>query len=95
MALDIRQSVFGGNNLFVAIACEDLAYASYVYEYSSGKFNDARCDIAHLSGNVFMYCFLVYNGVFLMRGNYFNFCNPMRHLHVLSILNQRDLQKNF
>ncbi|KAK3600300.1 hypothetical protein CHS0354_027144 [Potamilus streckersoni] len=41
-ALDIRQSVFGGNNLHVAIAHEDLAYASYVQEYSSGRFNDAR-----------------------------------------------------
>ncbi|XP_025090996.1 amyloid protein-binding protein 2-like isoform X2 [Pomacea canaliculata] len=42
MVLDIRQAVFGGNNLYVAIACEDLAYATYVYEYSSGKFADAR-----------------------------------------------------
>ncbi|BFZ18781.1 hypothetical protein BsWGS_21820 [Bradybaena similaris] len=42
LALDIRQSVFGGNNFYVAIACEDLAYASYVNEYSSGKFQHAR-----------------------------------------------------
>ncbi|KAJ8312709.1 hypothetical protein KUTeg_010082 [Tegillarca granosa] len=42
MALDIRVSVFGGNNLYVAIAHEDLAYASYVQEYSSGRFRDAR-----------------------------------------------------
>ncbi|XP_069134767.1 amyloid protein-binding protein 2-like [Argopecten irradians] len=42
MALDIRQSVFGGNNLYVAIAHEDLAYASYVQEYSSGNFKNAR-----------------------------------------------------
>jgi len=42
MALDIRQSVFGGNNLYVAIAHEDLAYASYVLEYSSGHFKNAR-----------------------------------------------------
>lgn len=42
-ALDVRLSVFGGNNLHVAIAHEDLAYASYVHEYSSGKFSDARC----------------------------------------------------
>ncbi|XP_013379692.1 amyloid protein-binding protein 2 [Lingula anatina] len=41
-ALDIRQSVFGGNNLHVAVAHEDLAYATYVHEYSSGKFSDAR-----------------------------------------------------
>ncbi|XP_005094954.1 amyloid protein-binding protein 2 [Aplysia californica] len=42
LALDIRQNVFGGNNLYVAIACEDLAYASYVNEYSSGKFRNAK-----------------------------------------------------
>ena len=41
-ALDIRQSVFGGNNLHVATAHEDLAYASYVQEYNSGKFTDAK-----------------------------------------------------
>ncbi|XP_062578908.1 amyloid protein-binding protein 2-like [Saccostrea cucullata] len=42
MALGIRQSVFGGKNLYVAIGHEDLAYASYVQEYSSGRFNDAK-----------------------------------------------------
>ncbi|ESO95499.1 hypothetical protein LOTGIDRAFT_116980 [Lottia gigantea] len=42
MALDIRQSVFGGKNLFVATSHEDLAYACYVNEYSSGKFTDAK-----------------------------------------------------
>jgi len=41
-ALDIRIAVFGGNNLHVAIAHEDLAYCSYVHEYSSGKFDDAE-----------------------------------------------------
>ena len=41
-ALDIRQVVFGGKNLHVAIAHEDLAYSSYVHEYSTGKFTDAR-----------------------------------------------------
>ncbi|KAL4224456.1 Amyloid protein-binding protein 2 [Mactra antiquata] len=41
-ALDIRQAVFGGNNLHVAVAHEDLSYASYVQEYSSGRFTDAR-----------------------------------------------------
>jgi hypothetical protein len=35
-------SVFGGRNLFVAVAHEDLAYSSYVAEYSTGKFRDAR-----------------------------------------------------
>ncbi len=43
-ALDIRQVVFGGKNLHVAIAHEDLAYSSYVHEYSTGKFTDARYD---------------------------------------------------
>ncbi|CAI9741525.1 protein-binding 2 [Octopus vulgaris] len=42
MALDIRLSVFGGNNFHVAVAHEDLAYASYVHEYSSGNFKDAQ-----------------------------------------------------
>uniref|UniRef100_A0A4W4HSD9 Amyloid beta precursor protein (cytoplasmic tail) binding protein 2 n=1 Tax=Electrophorus electricus TaxID=8005 RepID=A0A4W4HSD9_ELEEL len=40
-ALDIRQSVFGGKNIHVATAHEDLAYSSYVHQYSSGKFDDA------------------------------------------------------
>lgn len=40
--LDIRQSVHGGNNLHVAIAHEDLAYSSYVLEYRSGRFQNAR-----------------------------------------------------
>ena len=41
-ALDIRLVAFGGRNLHVAIAHEDLAYASYVHQYSSGKFDDAK-----------------------------------------------------
>lgn len=41
-ALDVRQSVFGGINLHVAIAHEDLAYASYVHNYAFGKFTQAR-----------------------------------------------------
>uniref|UniRef100_A0A8D3EE98 Amyloid protein-binding protein 2 n=1 Tax=Scophthalmus maximus TaxID=52904 RepID=A0A8D3EE98_SCOMX len=40
-ALDIRQSVFGGKNIHVATAHEDLAYSSYVHQYSSGKFDNA------------------------------------------------------
>jgi hypothetical protein len=40
-ALDIRQSVFGGKNIHVATAHEDLAYSSYVHLYSSGKFDNA------------------------------------------------------
>ncbi|ESO07458.1 hypothetical protein HELRODRAFT_195080 [Helobdella robusta] len=42
MALDIRVAVFGGHNLHVAIAHEDLAYCTYVREYNSGNFQNAR-----------------------------------------------------
>ena len=79
-ALDIRSSVFGGNNLHVAIAHEDLAYSSYVHEYSSGKFGDAKwvplssadcrlqltitCVIMHQ--NAWMLCHQLWN---LMLGN--------------------------
>uniref|UniRef100_A0AAY4AM09 Amyloid protein-binding protein 2 n=1 Tax=Denticeps clupeoides TaxID=299321 RepID=A0AAY4AM09_9TELE len=41
VALDIRQTVFGGKNIHVAIAHEDLAYSSYVHQYSAGKFDVA------------------------------------------------------
>lgn len=41
-ALDVRRMSFGGDNLQVALAHEDLAYATYVHEYSSGKFSEAR-----------------------------------------------------
>lgn len=41
-ALEIRESIFGKMNLLVAIAYEELAYALYVQEYSSGKFQQAR-----------------------------------------------------
>ncbi|XP_012529899.1 amyloid protein-binding protein 2 [Monomorium pharaonis] len=40
-ALDIRGTIFGRTNLHVALAHEDLAYALYVHEYSSGRFDDA------------------------------------------------------
>ena len=40
-------SVFGGRNLFVAVAHEDLAYSSYVAEYSTGKFRDARYNMTY------------------------------------------------
>ena len=42
--------MFGGNNLHVAVAHEDLAYASYVQEYSSGRFMDAKY-VTHLCIN--------------------------------------------
>ncbi|XP_002733774.1 amyloid protein-binding protein 2 [Saccoglossus kowalevskii] len=41
-ALNIRKAIFGGRNIHVAIAHEDLAYSSYVHQYSSGKFDDAH-----------------------------------------------------
>lgn len=41
-ALTIKKSVFGNNNLNVAVAHEDLAYALYVQEYSSGHFESAE-----------------------------------------------------
>lgn len=40
--LEIRQAIFGKCNILVAIAHEDLAYAFYVHEYSTGKFDQAR-----------------------------------------------------
>ncbi|XP_035242367.1 amyloid protein-binding protein 2 [Anguilla anguilla] len=46
-ALDIRQSVFGGKNFNVALAHEDLAYSSYVHQYSSGKFDNALFHVEH------------------------------------------------
>ncbi|XP_023333208.1 amyloid protein-binding protein 2 [Eurytemora carolleeae] len=41
-ALEVRLNYFGGDNLRVAVAHEDLAYCSYVLEYSSGHFQDAK-----------------------------------------------------
>jgi len=41
-ALKVRKASFGGDNLQVALAHEDLSYATYVNEYSSGKFSDAK-----------------------------------------------------
>lgn len=41
-ALSIKKEVFGNNNLNVAVAHEDLAYALYVQEYSSGHFESAE-----------------------------------------------------
>jgi len=40
-ALTVRADYFGGNNLKVAVGHEDLAYSTYVLEYSSGRFQDA------------------------------------------------------
>ncbi|XP_043270532.1 amyloid protein-binding protein 2 isoform X2 [Venturia canescens] len=37
-ALNIRKAIFGKTNLLVAIAYENLAYALYVHEYTSGRF---------------------------------------------------------
>lgn len=41
-ALVIRRHIFGARNFHVAVAHEDLAYALYVHEYSSGRFQTAR-----------------------------------------------------
>ncbi|XP_031555036.1 amyloid protein-binding protein 2-like [Actinia tenebrosa] len=53
-ALQIRQKVFGKNNVHVATAHEDLAYALYVHEYSTGKFDEAKyqaeCSISIVTG---------------------------------------------
>ena len=46
-ALDVRLKYFGGNNLTVAMAHEDLAYATYVFEYSSGKFQVANTALSN------------------------------------------------
>lgn len=40
-AVDIRLSMFGAKSLKVAFVKEDLAYAMYVHEYSSGDFTEA------------------------------------------------------
>lgn len=41
-ALAIRKEVFQKHNILVAMGYEDLAYAVYVNEYSSGRFYAAR-----------------------------------------------------
>lgn len=41
-ALKIRKEIFEKNNILVAIGYEDLAYALYVNEYSSGSFYPAK-----------------------------------------------------
>lgn len=40
--MDIKRSIHGSKNLAVATAEEDLSYALYVLEYSSGNFQSAR-----------------------------------------------------
>lgn len=41
-ALDIKTAIYCRKNIYVAAVLEDLAYALYVYEYSSGRFKKAR-----------------------------------------------------
>lgn len=41
-ALSIRKETFDKHNILVAIGYEDLAYALYVNEYSSGSFYPAK-----------------------------------------------------
>lgn len=50
--LEIRKRIFEKHNIYVAVGFEDVAYASYVNEYSSGDFYLARYN--------FLYFFLVY-----------------------------------
>ncbi|KAF6207038.1 hypothetical protein GE061_018276 [Apolygus lucorum] len=40
-ALKLKKAIYGDKNLHVAALKEDLAYALYVHEYSSGRFNTA------------------------------------------------------
>lgn len=42
LALKIRKGVFGKNNIHIALVLENLAYAHYVNEYSSGNFYYAK-----------------------------------------------------
>ncbi|KAI5697207.1 hypothetical protein M8J75_006721 [Diaphorina citri] len=42
LALKLKQVLFGSENLQVAIAEDELAYALYVNEYSSGRFTESR-----------------------------------------------------
>ncbi|GIY45896.1 amyloid protein-binding protein 2 [Caerostris extrusa] len=44
-ALDIHIEVLGGKNLLVAIAHEELAYATYVLDYTNRQFKNARYHI--------------------------------------------------
>ncbi|CAH1403148.1 unnamed protein product [Nezara viridula] len=41
-ALNLKEEIFGSLNLHVAVSHEELAYALYVHEYSSGRFYQAR-----------------------------------------------------
>ncbi|KAF7286114.1 hypothetical protein GWI33_007761 [Rhynchophorus ferrugineus] len=41
-ALNMRNSLFDRNNILIALGHEDLAYALYVNEYSSGHFQSAK-----------------------------------------------------
>ncbi|TMW42297.1 hypothetical protein DOY81_012621, partial [Sarcophaga bullata] len=41
-ALDVKRCVFGNRNFHVAVCHEDLSYAYYVHEYSTGNFTCAR-----------------------------------------------------
>lgn len=44
-ALEVRKTIFGQKNFHVAISHEDLAYALYVQEYSSGRFLSAKSHV--------------------------------------------------
>ena len=50
--MDIRLKVFGKDNLHLATALEDLAYSTYVNEYSTGRFDTARFVLKSTSDNM-------------------------------------------
>ena len=54
--LEIRKDIFGEKNLCVAMVHEDLGYASYVQEYSSGEFENARYETIY---SALFFAFLV------------------------------------
>ena len=41
LCMQIRTGIFGRWNLLTSLGHEDVAYASYVYEYSTGHFSGA------------------------------------------------------
>ena len=61
--LEIRKDVFGEKNLCVAMVHEDLGYASYVQEYSSGEFENAKYDHVYTALHFFIVaCLCCYSG---------------------------------
>ncbi len=42
ITFQIRKNCLGPKNLLVALGYEELAYATYVHEYSTGRFEEAK-----------------------------------------------------